>query len=349
MEQIFFVGSYTQGHDNQKKGKGIYTCKLELSSGKLEILDCFEDIVNPTYVALNKARTHLYSLQEIANTPTAQAFSLNKDYSLSRLNTQAMSGGGPCHLGLDANETFLAYANYGSGNIVLYALNDDGSLSEELDSVQHRGKSINPNRQEGPHAHATVFGPDGALYVADLGLDEIKRYHINTQSNKLELSDSVRVPDGHGPRHLVFHPNGNYLFVVNELISSVSVFKHEASKLSLLQTVSTLPANNEVESYCAAIRIHPSGNFIYVSNRGHDSIAVLKFDESQASLDLIQTQSSQGQFPRDFNLDPSSKVIVASNQHSSNLASYWLNSETGKLEFTGFELELGTPVCVAML
>lgn len=351
MEQIFFVGSYTKADfgDYQAQGKGIYTCKLERSTGKMTILDCFEDIVNPTYIAFDKARKHLYSLQEVGGSPTAQAFTINSDFSLSCLNEQAITGQGPCHLALDESESFLTFANYGSGNVVLCALNENGRVSSELDSVQHTGSSVNPDRQEGPHAHATVFGPDKALYVADLGLDEIKTYRINTQTKKLELTGVARVPDGYGPRHMVFHPNGQYLFVVNELISSVSLFEYEGSKLKLLSTVSTLPAGNLTQSACAAIRIHPSGKFIYASNRGHNSIAVFTFSENTKSLELIQTISTQGQFPRDFNLEPSSNLLVAANQQSNNLASYWLNAETGKLEPTGYELEVGSPVCVAML
>lgn len=344
------MGTYTKADFGAYKaqGKGICTCRLEPESGKMEVLACNEAVVNPTYLALNKSKTHLYAVQEtgVADTPSVHSFSINADYRLSHINTQGMIGEGPCHLTLDATEKFLTVANYSSGNVVLYSVKEDGSVGEQLDSVQHRGKGPNPKRQEGPHAHATVFGPEGTLFVADLGLDEVISYRVN--SGKLESLGSVKTPPGAGPRHLVFHPSGNYAFVVNELDSTLSVFRHEGGGLELLNTVSTLPEKNETESYCAAIRINPSGRFIYVSNRGHDSLAVFAFDENEESLKLIQLVPSGGLYPRDFNLDPSDKLLIAANQQTNNLLSYWLDASTGKLRATGHELELGTPVCVVM-
>jgi len=350
VSQIFFVGTYTQGDFGayQAQGKGIYTCRLESTSGEMDVLHCNEDIINPTYVTLNKAKTHLYAVQETgaADTPSVHAFAINDDHSLRRLNMQGMTGEGPCHLMLDAQEDYLAVANYGSGNIVLYPINEDGSLGEQSDSVQHEGKGPNPNRQESPHAHAAVFGPDGTLFVADLGLDEVKAYAV--KDAKLEPLSSAKTPAGAGPRHLVFHPSESHAFVLNELDSTLSLFRHSRGRLELLNTLSTLPEGDQTESYCAAIRIHPSGKFVYASNRGHDSLAVFAFDKAGESLNLIQLVSTGGQYPRDFNLDPDSKLVVAANQQTNNLITYRLDAATGKLGPTGQELEIGTPVCVAM-
>ena len=243
MSQIFFVGTYTKGDFGayRAQGEGIYTCRLELDSGTMEVLHCNEDVINPTYVTLNKAKTHLYAVQEtgVADTPSVHAFTIDDDCSLSHLNTQGMTGEGPCHLMLDEDERFLAVANYGSGNVVLYPVQESGSVGEQLDSVQHEGSGPNASRQEGPHAHATVFGPDGTLFVADLGLDEVKSYRVNDSG--LEPHSSAKTPAGAGPRHLVFHPSGNYAFVLNELDSTLSLFRHRGGELELLNTVSTLP------------------------------------------------------------------------------------------------------------
>ena len=350
MSEIFFVGSYTKADfgEYSAEGNGIYTCSLDKSTGEMTLLSCSENIVNPTYLTLDKAGKQLYSLQEIGNQPTGLSYRINQDSSLSVMNEQNITGGGPCHVSLDKDEQFVAMANYGSGNVVLFSKLEDGSLSKELDSIQHVGSSINTDRQEGPHAHAAVFTDDDLLLVVDLGLDEIKRYKLDRAAGKLITHDSLKVPAGHGPRHLVFHPSGKYLFVVNELISSISIFDYSQATPKLLETVSTLPDDTQVESYCAAIRIHPSGNYIYASNRGHDSIAVFSFDAATADLKPIEFTSTGGQLPRDFNIDASGKLLIAANQQSNSLLSFWLDSDTGKLSPTGHELEIGTPVCVAM-
>ena len=356
MSQIFFVGSYTKADFGAYRatGKGIYTCRLEPATGEMELLGLFESVPNPTYLTLDGAGKHLYAVHETskADNPSVSAFAINDDFSLTRLNTQGMTGEGPCHLALNASETFLAVANYGSGNVVLFPVDEDGSLARQSDSVQHEGGSVNADRQEGPHAHATVFGPDGTtLFVADLGLDEIKTYRLNEQAAKLEPLSSTKTPPGAGPRHLVFHPGGAYAFVLNELASTVSVFRHQEGRLELGTTVSTLP-EFEGESTAAAIRIHPSGRFLYASNRGHDSVAVFAFDKADkaaARLAPLQHVSTGGKVPRDFALDPSGKLLVVANQQTNTLLSYRLDVGSGRLEPTGRRLELGTPVCVAVV
>ena len=356
MSQIFFVGSYTKADFGTYKatGKGIYTCRLEPATGEMELLDLFGDITNPTYLTLDGARRHLYAVHETsrADNPSVSAFAIGDD-GLKHLNTRSIAGEGPCHLALDASERFLAVANYGSGNVALFPVNEDGSLAQQSDSVQHEGGSVNPDRQEGPHAHATVFGPDGTtLFVADLGLDEIRTYRLNLQTAKLEPLSRTKTPPGTGPRHLVFHPSGAYAFVLNELASTVSVFRHQEGRLELETTVSTLPKDFRGETTGAAIRIHPSGRFLYASNRGHDSVAVFAFDEADeaaARLEALQHVSTGGKIPRDFALDPSGELLVVANQQTNTLLSYRLDVGSGRLEPTGERLELGTPVCVAVV
>ena len=350
----FYVGSYTNADFGTYKatGKGIYTCRLEPETGRMELLGVFEDVVNPTYLTLNRAGTHLYAVHETsrANNPSVSAFAVNGDASLARVNTRGMTGEGPCHLALDGSEKFLAVANYGSGNVALFPVNEDGSLGAEADSVQHEGSSVHPARQEGPHAHVTVFGPDGdTLFVADLGLDEVKTYHLNEQAATLEPLRSTKTPPGAGPRHLVFHPSGAYVFVLNELDSTVGVFRHQENGLELLDTVSTLPKGFERDTTAAAIRIHPSGRFLYASNRGHDSIAVFAFDEAAARLTPLQHVSTGGKIPRDFALNPTASLLIAANQQTNALLSYRLDADSGQLEPTGRRLELGTPVCIVMV
>lgn len=344
--ETFFVGSYTE---SPGKGKGIYTCSLEPSTGAMTVLDCFTAIANPSYLSLDKTRSRLYAVHEAGlGSAAVSALSVDASYKLSLINTQKVPGSAPCHLALDPEGAYLAVANYVSGNVVLYPLARDGSLAEPCDNVQHLGKSINSQRQEGPHAHATVFDAATALlFVTDLGTDELKTYALN--EGKLEAHSSLKLKAGAGPRHLVFHPSGRYIFVVNELDSSISLLSYQGTQLRLLGSVSTLPVGFSGESYCAAIRMHPSGRYVYASNRGHDSIAVFAFEQAQEQLLLIEHVSTQGQFPRDFALNAQATTLIAANQHSHDLFSYHLDAQTGRLSASGQRLELGSPVCVCMV
>ncbi|MEM6431225.1 MAG: lactonase family protein, partial [Deinococcota bacterium] len=242
----------------------------------------------------------------------------------------------------------LAVANYGTGNVALYTLADNGSLETLKDTVQNTGSSVNPARQEGPHAHAVAFDASNTyLFVTDLGTDQLKTYHIaDEELNELAVLD---IPAGSGPRHMAFHPSEPVVFVINELSSSVSVLQVDGPDLQLLSTTSTLPEGTTIENTCAAIRVHPNGKFVCASNRGHDSITVFAFDSVSKGLEPIQVIPSGGQTPREINLDPSGTILVAANQDSDSLVSFWCNAQTGHLTPTGEVLEVGTPVCTVML
>ena len=260
-------------------------------------------------------------------------------------------------MALDADKRFLIVANYSTGNVLLYPVHRNGTLGELADDVDHAdyytGRGTNLERQDGPHPHATVFGPDDqtanrTVYVPDLGTDEVAAYRLNADGAKLALLSRLKMPAGVGPRHIVFHPEGLVAFVVNELSSSLSVLRCDGQKLTLLSSVSTLPADSKVANTCAAVRVHPSGNFLYASNRGNDSIAVFRYERATQRLVPVQHVSTQGQLPRDFALDPEGKLAVVANQQTNTLASYWVNAETGRLEPTGQQVKVGTPTCVAM-
>jgi 6-phosphogluconolactonase len=346
MQQIFFVGSYT--HPSMEgRGQGIYTCALEPSTGQMTHVDTFVT-TNPSYLALDKSKQYLFAVEESSAdmNPVVQSFKITANRSLEPLSEQPIPGEIACHLELDADDRFLAVANYGTGDVILYELKD-GHLTRQLDTVQHVGKSVNEERQEGPHAHATVLSPDKAfLLVTDLGLDEVKTYKFN--SGKLELYSTFKTKPGAGPRHLVFHPNGRHAFIVNELDSTVTLVGYKDGTLSETLTMSTLPENHAGEKWAAAIHVSPNGKNVYVSNRVHDSIAVFAFDEARENLEVIQHIASGGHIPRDFSLDPTGKLLVTAHQNSDDLFSFWVD-ETGRLKPTGHSLKLGTPVCVKML
>lgn len=352
MKRPFFVGSYTKGSSvEEASGKGIYTCTLDISTGRMEVEGCFEGCKNPSYLALDEENQRLFAVQECNydQEPAVHAFNIDKTWLLELVNSQSVPGEAPCYLALNADKRFLTVANYSTGNVVLYPVHRDGSIGKVADDVVHYGHSVDPDRQEGPHPHATVFGPDPqTVYVPDLGTDEIRTYRLDGEGARLEPLSSLKMPAGSGPRHLVFHPDETVAFVVNELNSSLSVLQRDASNLSLLNSVTTLPAHLQGRSTCAAVRLHPNGDFVYASNRGNNSIAVFRYVRAEQRLTPVQHVLMQGRVPRDFALDPGGELAVVANQLTGTLVSYWLDAETGKLEPTGQQVEVGTPVCVAM-
>jgi 6-phosphogluconolactonase len=354
MQQLFLVGSYT--HPSQGgQGKGIYTCALEPSSGAMSTIEVLP-VVNPSYLAFDSEHKFLFAAQECSNNlkPSVHSFRITgleepklQHPQFKQLSTQPTFGEYTCHLFLDATNRFLAVANYGGGNVVLYPVSEDGMIGESLDNVQHRGKSVDPERQEGPHAHATVFSPDNKfLFVADLGIDEVKSYMFDT--GKLESYSTFKTKPGAGPRHLEFHPNRQHAFIINELDATVTLVRYQAGTFTEVQTLSTLPENYMGEKWAAAIHVSPNGRNVYTSNRSHDSIAVFAFDEAKETLTLLQHMASGGQTPRDFSIDPTGKLLITAHQNSHDLFSFWID-ETGRLGPTGYKLELGSPVCVKML
>ena len=354
MRQIFFVGSYTEAN-----GRGIYTCTLESSTGQMQVKSCFEACKNPSYLAVDEENRRLFAVQEDAAdlNPAVHVLNIDEQFVLTPSNSRGVPGGAPCYLALDADKRFLTVANYSTGNVLLYPVHHDGTLGELADDVDHAdyytGRGTNLERQEGPHPHATVFGPDNrtanrTVYVPDLGTDEIAAYRLNADGAKLELLSRLKLPAGAGPRQLAFHPAAPVAFVVSELDSSLSVLYREGDKLTLLNSVSTLPTDFSGVNTCAAVRVHPSGDFVYASNRGDDSIAVFRYERATQRLLPIHHVSTQGQLPRDFALDPKGRVAVVANQQTNNLVSFWVDGQTGRLEPTGQQVEVGTPTCVAL-
>ncbi len=346
MQQIFFVGSYT--HPSMDgAGQGIYTCGLEPATGKLTLLETLP-LTNPSYLTFDKNHDYLFVVEESGKdfNPHVHSFGVVTDGGLEPLSQRPIPGEYACHLSTDAEGKFLAVVNYGTGNVILYGLKD-GYLTGQLDDVQHEGKSVNEQRQEGPHAHAAVFSPDNKfLFVVDLGLDEIKSYKFDT--GKLELHSTFKTKPGAGPRHLVFHPNGRHVLILNELNATLVLAKYQDGTLTEVQALSTLPGDYTGEKWAAAIHVSPNGKNVYTSNRNHNSVAVFAFDETREYLEMIQDMASGGDTPRDFALEPTGKFLITAHQKSDDLFSFWID-ETGRLEPTGHSLKLGTPICVKML
>ncbi len=348
-----YIGTYTGG-----KSEGIYTAMFDSTSGTLSQVELAAKATNPSFLAIHPSRKFLYAVAEVSDFgPKRQgavnAYAIDADSGrLELLNQQGSGGSGPCHVSLDSKGRAVLVANYGSGSIAALPVEQGGKLREAASVVQHRGGSVNPQRQAGPHAHQIVV-PSGDKFalVCDLGLDKVMSYRFDPAKGLLEANEppSASVPAGAGPRHLALHPNGKLLFVANEMASTVSAFSYDKRRgtMKILETDSTLPSDHPVKnSSCAEIEVHPSGKFLYVSNRGQDSIAVFSIQAGTGKLSVLQHQSTLGKTPRHFAIAPDGKWLLAENQDSDNIVIFALDPGTGRLTPTGHEREVGKPVCL---
>ncbi len=264
-------------------------------------------------------------------------------------------GNGPCHLAVDRTGKNVLVANYGGGSLEVLPVKDDGGLGAATAFIQHQGSSMNKQRQEGPHAHFITTDPANRFALTcDLGLDKVFVYRLDTATGTLTPNNppAATLEPGSGPRHLAFSPNGRFVYVINELASTLTVFGYDARRgvLNTLQTVSTLPADYTGKNNSTAeVQVHPSGNFVYGSNRGHDSIAVFAVDPPSGKLSLVQHQSTLGKMPRHFTLDPAGNWLIAENQETDNMAIYSVDKSTGRLTPTGQVLSVGAPVCAVFV
>ena len=334
----FYIGTYTDG-DSQ----GIYKASLE-ADGTFTKPVLAAEVANPSFLAFNDAKDILLSVTEREQGKIG-TFKVAGD-TLTPINEQNSGGANPCFVTIN-EANYVLVANYTGGNVGLLKLNEqDGSLSELLDVEQHEGQGTT-DRQEGPHAHSAWFLPDGSGIVsADLGTNQLWFSKINTQTNKLEPAEPQKLdlPEGAGPRHLVFHPSNGFIYVLNELDNTVAQIGKENERYSVKTVTSILPEDFDAFSKAADIHISKDGKFIYASNRGHDSIAILEVTED-GSLTLIANEPTKGKDPRNFQLTPDEKFVIVANQNSNNLVSYTRDSETGLMTYAS-EIAAPTPVCI---
>jgi 6-phosphogluconolactonase len=347
-----YIGTYTGG-----KSEGVYMLRLDTETGQLENLGLAGAVDNPSFLALHPEKPLLYSVGQGLDADgkqrgMASALAMNPaDGKLSLINQEVTVGEGPCHVAVDSAGRHILAANYSSGSVAVLPITEDGSLGAATDFEQHEGFSVNPKRQEGPHAHCVKLDPAGKFaFVIDLGLDRIMIYRYDDAEGTLEPNDPpfATVAPGAGPRHFAFHPSGNFAYVVNELGNTVTAFAYDGSAgtLNALQTIGTLPDGFDKENTTAEICVHPSGKFVYASNRGHDSIACFAVDVATGKLTMLGQVPSGGSTPRNFNVSPDGKFLIAANQQSNNVVAFRINLETGLPKRTGSEMEIAAPVCV---
>jgi 6-phosphogluconolactonase len=352
---ILFVGTYTE-----KESKGIYAYGFDAASSELTPLGVAAESANPSFLATDPSRRFLYAVNEVQNYKSASsgavsAFAIDRQTGkLSLLNEVPSRGADPCYITFDNTGKYALVANYTGGSVAVFPVQSDGHIGEASAFVQHEGSSVNKERQEGPHAHWIETTADNRFAIAvDLGLDELLVYRFNAKTGSLIANDPpyAKLDPGAGPRHLAFHPNGKFAYVVNELQSSITAFTYDGSRGTLhkLTMVTTLPKGFSGSNDTAEIKVHPSGKFLFASNRGHDSIAVFSIDSHSGTLTLVDHFSTQGKTPRNFEIDPAGKLLFVANQDTDNIVVFRINPNDGRLTPTGQILHVPAPVCLKFM
>ena len=350
-----YVGTYTG-----KKSQGIYRFNLDLGTGQLTGRALAGKAVNPSFVAIHPNRKFLYAVGEVDDfagkkTGGISAFAIDpKTGDLKLLNQQSSGGAGPCHLVVDKSGKNVLAANYSGGSVCVLPVSEDGTLGEATAVVQHRGSSVNKDRQAGPHAHSiNLDAANRFAFAADLGLDKVMIYRFDPDKHTLDANDpaAADIAPGSGPRHFAFHPDGRHAYVINEILSTVTAMDYDAERGALkpVQTVSALPEDFKGKSWTAEVVVHPSGKFVYGSNRGHDSIAIFSVDVRTGTLRPVGYQASRIKTPRNFTIDPTGAYLLVANQDSDSIVVFRVDPQSGELAPVSGPVEVPMPVCIRMM
>ena len=338
MQETILFGTYTK-----KGSQGIYRGILDTEQKMIIKPEAFIQIQNPTYLRSSAANI-LYTISKKKNQGGITSYDLSS--STPVFCDEALTDGAPpCYIGLDEEKQLIFTANFHESTVTVFKTDKQGTLTK-TDEIIHQGSGPRPE-QEASHIHYTDLTPDKRLVVCDLGADKLYTYNV-TFDGKLSLKAEFSTSAGFAPRHLVFHPNGKYAFLAGELSSQLALLSYDSitGRFKHIQTLSTIPETWDKHNGAAAIRISGDGKFIYVSNRGHDSIAVFKFDVTKTKLEFIEYTSTEGEFPRDFMLDPTEKFIVAANQNTDNVTLFGRNTKTGLLTCLQKNIPVPEGVCV---
>lgn len=342
-----YVGTYTK-----ENSKGIYSFTLDTESAIITEVKLAAELENPTYLAISSDNQFLYSVVKENDLGGVASFSIDEETGeLHELNRELLPGASPCHVSISKDHKNILSANYHKGTVEFYLVNtENGRVNPASSIVQHEGTGPNKERQEKPHAHYAGFTPDEKYVVAvDLGIDQVITYTL--QDGMLSKAASLSVKPGSGPRHIAFHPNGKLAYIITELSSEIITVEYNPVNGSFkeLQYVSTIPADFTENNQCSAIHVSSDGRFVYAANRGHNTIALYSVDEKTGTLTFVEHTSTEGNWPRDFVLDPSEAFLVASNEKSHNLVLYSRDRSTGKLTLLQSDVTIPEPVCVKFL
>ncbi|MCH5584284.1 lactonase family protein [Shimazuella sp. AN120528] len=341
---IGYVGTYTN-----TESKGIYSFELDAKEGQIVNLKVAAELENPTYLAISSNRQYLYSVIKEGDMGGVAAFSMDGQGELTFINAEMSAGSPPCHVSVDQDQRYVFSANYHKGTVESHPISsNNGIIYPPSSIIHHEGTGPDP-RQEKPHTHFAAMTPDNNyLAVVELGSDYLITYQID-DNGQLEEVSRLKIRPGSGPRHLVFHPEDpNFAYVMTEFSSEVIVLSYNDKNGSFadIQTISTLPSDFTENNQGSAIHISSDGRYVYAGNRGHNSIVIFEVDEQTKKLTFIDRTSTEGDWPRDFVLDPTEKYVIASNQNSSNLVLFARDVETGKLSLLQNDIQVPNPVCV---
>jgi len=340
------AGTYTAG-----KSIGIYVYAFNTADGSARVVDSISSS-NPSYLAVSPDRKFVYSVNE-NNAQTGggklSAFSIDRTTGKLRLlNQQSSMGDHPCYVSVDRSGKWLAAGNYSSGTVSILPIKEDGSLGPATAVSTHSGHGANPARQASAHVHAAVFAPDNEfLFVPDLGMDQVVVYAFDEHTGMIRRTSSVQMQAGSGPRHLEFHQNGKWAYLIQELSGNISAFNYTPGKIQPFQTVSALPPGFKQSFTSADIHIAPGGRFLYASNRdSSNTIAIFRIDPLNGKLSLAGHQAVMGKTPRNFNFDPTGNFLLVANQNSDNIVIFRVDQRTGLLHDTGKRIMVSRPVCL---
>ena len=348
--EIAYVGTYTkkEGHVDGK-GEGIYTIYQDPSNGELKFGTVAAKIINPSFIKISADKESLYAVSELGpgdgGSGFIHSYRINKDKSLTETGKLSTEGYAPCYIAEDPTGKFIFVANYVGGVVMMYEKNPDGSL------IKKNNITFADPANSHPHS-VTISANAKHFYVADLGQDKIWIFDLNAETGEINPNNIpfIQLTEGAGPRHFSIDAAGNYAYSINELNSRVSSFKIEDSgALVHLQDISSLPKDFTGKNSAADIHIHPAGNFLYVSNRGHNSIASFKISPETGILKVIGFTSTEGEVPRNFAISTAGNYLYAANQNSNNIIGFSINPATGKLEPIGVDLRINTPVCLEFM
>ena len=353
-EVRLYVGTYT----SDARVEGIYVCRFDAASGAISLIGKAKGGADPSFLAVDRKGNYLFAVNELVEFEGRQSgsvtsFAIDKrSGNLTLINKQPSHGGAPCHISITDDGKFILVANYLGGNVAVFPVGRNGAIGPVADVAQHTGRGPNKDRQLSAHAHSITLDNRGRFAVsADLGIDKVMIYRFDRGRGRLVANRAqpyFPTKPGAGPRHFAFHPNGNLAFVVNELDSTVSSLYYDgnAGTLKEIETVSTLAPGFSGANTCADIHVSADGKFVYCSNRGSDSIAVLKIDERTGKLSYIENTPTGGKKPRNFSIDPTGNFLLAANQDTGNIVVFRIDRASGKLQNTGNVIEVPAPVCL---
>jgi 6-phosphogluconolactonase len=347
-----YIGTYTG-----KQSKGIYQLELDLKDGKLSEPVVAAELGNPSFVAIHPNKKFLYAVSEGGGKGMISALAIDpKTGSLTLLNSQPSGGAGPCHLVVDRAGKNVLAANYGGGSCCCIPIGADGKLGDTASVMQHKGTSVNKSRQEAPHAHSINVSADNRFaFCADLGLDKVLSYRLDADKGTLTPNDppAFVTPPGSGPRHFAFHPDGKTAYINGEMTMTLIACDYDAAKgvLTQKQVISTLPKDETRKNGSTAeVVVHPSGKFVYVSNRDpYNSIAIFSIDPKTGELKAAGQEGHGVKTPRNFAIEPTGQYLLVANQSGNSVMSFRIDPSTGMLTPTGSSVSVGAPVCVRFL